>query len=96
MQLRKNKLDLSQVIELDLVQLQENIPFEMLVVRIQDRRIKQLEDKQSSLIKVMWNGQEKHHGNLSIRYVSFIDTCFEVRNFNGGGVVTPNLFLRQL
>ncbi|XP_004514501.1 uncharacterized protein [Cicer arietinum] len=54
-QLRKYLTDMSHVIKLDTIQLKDNLSFEVLPVRIDDRKIKRLRNKDVSLVKVIWN-----------------------------------------
>ena len=55
-QLRKYVHDSSHVIELDEVQIHDNLTFEVLSIRIADRRIKTLRGKEIPLVKVIWSG----------------------------------------
>ncbi|RZC29489.1 Transposon Ty3-G Gag-Pol polyprotein [Glycine soja] len=55
-QLRKYIRDPSHVIELDDVQVKENLTYETLLLRIEDRRTKHLRGKEISLVKVIWGG----------------------------------------
>ncbi|XP_027347994.1 uncharacterized protein LOC113859411 [Abrus precatorius] len=52
-QLRKYILDPSHVIKLDPVQVQENLSYEVILVKIVDRQVKQLRGKDISLVKVI-------------------------------------------
>ena len=54
-QLRKYISDPSHVIEPDTVQLKENLTYETLPVKIEDRRVKQLRGKDIALVKIIWN-----------------------------------------
>ena len=54
-QLRRYVHDPSHIIESDIVQLRDNLTYETNPMRIDDRRIKQLRDKQISLVKVIWS-----------------------------------------
>ena len=53
-QLRKYIRDPSHVIELDDVQVKENLTYETLPLRIEDRRTKPLRGKEILLVKVIW------------------------------------------
>ncbi|XP_073223394.1 uncharacterized protein [Cicer arietinum] len=55
-QLRKYIFDPSHVIESDKVQIKENLTFETLPLRIEDRKIKELRGKTIPLVKVVWGG----------------------------------------
>jgi len=44
------------VIELDDVQVKENLTYETLPLRIEDRRTKHIRGKEISLVKVIWGG----------------------------------------
>ena len=55
-QLRKYICDPSHVIELDDVQVKENLTYETLPLRIEDRRTKHLRGKEIPLVKVIWGG----------------------------------------
>ncbi|RZB98949.1 Protein NDL2 [Glycine soja] len=55
-QLRKYIRDPSHVIELDDVQVKENLTYETLPLRIEDRRTKHLRGKEIPLVKVIWGG----------------------------------------
>ena len=52
-QLRKYVNDPSHVIELDSVQVKENLTYETLPLRIDDRMVKQLRGKEIPLVKVV-------------------------------------------
>ena len=55
-QLRRYIHDPSHVIAADAVQLKDNLTFEALPKRIEDRRVKQLRGKELPLVKVIWSG----------------------------------------
>ena len=55
-QLRKYIRDPSHVIELDDVQVKENLTYETLPLRIEDRQTKHLKGKEIPLVKVIWGG----------------------------------------
>ncbi|XP_027186564.1 uncharacterized protein [Cicer arietinum] len=55
-QLRKYIFDPSHVIESDKVQINENLTFETLPLRIEDQKTKELRGKTISLVKVVWGG----------------------------------------
>jgi len=55
-QLHKYIHDPSHVIELDDVQVKENLTYETLPLRIEDRRTKHLRGKEILLVKVIWEG----------------------------------------
>ncbi|XP_050909712.1 uncharacterized protein LOC127123545 [Lathyrus oleraceus] len=55
-QLRKYILDPSHVIQLDVVQVIENLTVETLPLRIEDREVKHLRDKEIASVKVSWGG----------------------------------------
>ncbi|XP_027186130.1 uncharacterized protein [Cicer arietinum] len=55
-QLRKYIFDPSHVIESDKVQIKDNITFDTLPLRIEDRKIKELRGKTISMVKVVWGG----------------------------------------
>ena len=55
-QLRKYIHDPSHVIKLDDVQVKENLTYETLPLRIEDRRTKHLKGKDIPLVKVIWGG----------------------------------------
>jgi len=52
-QLRKYIHDPSHVVDLDVVQVKENLTYETLSLRIEDRRTKHLRGKEISLVKVI-------------------------------------------
>ncbi|MCI34987.1 hypothetical protein A2U01_0056208, partial [Trifolium medium] len=54
-QLRKYISDPSHVITPDDIQLRENLSFEVLPVKIADRKMKRLWTKEIPLVKVIWN-----------------------------------------
>ena len=58
-QFRKYIHDPFHVIELDIVQIRENLTYDVLLVRIGDRRIKQIRGKDIPLVKVLWNQQDE-------------------------------------
>jgi len=58
-QLRKYIHDPFHVIEPYVVQIRENFTYDVLPVRIGDRRIKQLRGKDIPLVKVLWNQQDE-------------------------------------
>jgi len=47
------------VIEPDIIQIQENLTYDVFPIRIGDRRIKQLQGKDIPLVKVLWSQQEE-------------------------------------
>jgi len=53
-QLRKYVHDPLHVIELDNIQVKENLTYETLPLRIDDRMVKQLRGKEIPLVKVVW------------------------------------------
>jgi len=55
-QLRKYIHDLSHVVELDDVQVNENLTYETLPLGIEDILTKQLRGKEILLVKVIWRG----------------------------------------
>ena len=55
-QLRKYIHHPSHVVELDDVQVRENLTYETLPLRIEDRRTKHLRGKEIPLVKVIWGG----------------------------------------
>jgi len=55
-QLRKYIHDPSHVIELDNIQVKENLTYETLPLKIEDRRTKHLRGKEIPLVKVIWGG----------------------------------------
>ena len=55
-QLHKYICDPSNVIELDDVQVKENLTYETLPLRIEDRRTKHRTGKENPLVKVIWGG----------------------------------------
>jgi len=58
-QLRIYIHDPFHVIEPDIVQIQENLTYDVFLVRIGDRRIKQLRGKDIPLVKVLWSQQDE-------------------------------------
>ncbi|XP_058741184.1 uncharacterized protein LOC131613542 [Vicia villosa] len=54
-QLRKYIPDPSHVIKPDTIQLKDNLSFEVVPVRIEDRKMKLLRNKEISLVKIIWN-----------------------------------------
>ncbi|XP_073219683.1 uncharacterized protein [Cicer arietinum] len=54
-QLKNYISDPSYVIEPDTIQLKDNLSFEVLHVRIEDKKIKRLRNKEVSLVKEIWN-----------------------------------------
>ena len=59
-QLRKYIPDPSHVIESDQIQIRENLTYDVLPLRISDRRTKQLRGKDVHLVKVVWSS---HNGD---------------------------------
>ncbi|XP_058727559.1 uncharacterized protein LOC131599086 [Vicia villosa] len=55
-QLRKYIADPSHVIQVDDVQVKDNLTVETLLVRIEDRKLKQLRGKEIALVRVAWGG----------------------------------------
>ena len=55
-QLHKYIHDPSHVIEMDDIQVKENLTYETLPLRIEDRRTKHIRGKEISLVKVIWGG----------------------------------------
>ena len=55
-QVNKYIHDPSHVIELDDVQVKENLIYEILSLRVEDRRTKHLRGKGISLVKMIWGG----------------------------------------
>ena len=47
------------MIEPDIIQIQENLTYDVFPIRIGDRRIKQLQGKDIPLVKVLWSQQEE-------------------------------------
>ncbi|XP_027348122.1 uncharacterized protein LOC113859588 [Abrus precatorius] len=58
-QLKKYILDQSHVIELNLVQVQENLSYDVFSVKIADRQVKQVRGKEISLVKVIWSTNDE-------------------------------------
>ncbi|XP_027348083.1 uncharacterized protein LOC113859535 [Abrus precatorius] len=58
-QLRKYVPDPYHVIDLDLVQVKEDLSYNVYLVRITDHRIKQLRGKEISLVKVIWSSSDE-------------------------------------
>ncbi|XP_027358806.1 uncharacterized protein LOC113867606 [Abrus precatorius] len=58
-QLRKYIPDPFHVIKLDPVQVRENISYEVFLVKIADRRVKQLMGKEISLVKMIWSTNDE-------------------------------------
>jgi len=56
-QLRKYVPDSSHVLEMDEVHIKDNLSFEAQPVRIEDRQIKQLRGKTTSMVKVLWDAR---------------------------------------
>ncbi|XP_020239400.1 uncharacterized protein LOC109818367 [Cajanus cajan] len=54
-QLRKYIHDLSQVLELEAVQIKENLTFEKQPVSVVDKKVTQLRGKSINLVKVIWD-----------------------------------------
>jgi len=54
-QLRKYIFDPTYVIKPDTVQLKNNLTFDVMLVQILDKKVKELRGKQIPLVKVMWN-----------------------------------------
>ncbi|XP_058787246.1 uncharacterized protein LOC131661657 [Vicia villosa] len=55
-QLRKYIVDHSHVIQVDDVQVKDTLTVETLPVRIEDRKLKQLQGKEIALVRVAWGG----------------------------------------
>ena len=55
-QLQKYIHDPSHVIKLDGIQVKENLTYETLPLRIEDRQTKHLRGKEIMLVKVIWGG----------------------------------------
>ncbi|XP_006593061.1 uncharacterized protein [Glycine max] len=79
-QLRKYVHDSSHVIELDNVQVKENLTYETLPLRIDDRMVKQLKGKEIPLVKVVWgsaSGEDatwELEGQMCDAYPTLFDT----------------------
>ena len=58
-QLRKYIHDPSHVIKLDDVQVKENLRYETLLLKIEDRQTKHLRGKEIPLVKVIWGGASR-------------------------------------
>ena len=58
-QLHKYIHDPSHVVELDDIQVKENLTYETLPLRIEDRRMKHLRGKEIPLVKVIWGGTSR-------------------------------------
>ena len=58
-QLHKYIHDLFHVIEPYVLQIRENLTYDVFPVRIGDRRIKQLQGKDIPLVKVLWSQQDE-------------------------------------
>ena len=84
-QLRKYVHDLSNVIELDDVQVRENLTYETLPVRIEDHRIKQLRGKEIPLVKVIWRGVSGEDATWELENQMRVDypTLFDDGKFRG-------------
>nr|KYP31338.1 Retrotransposable element Tf2 [Cajanus cajan] len=55
-QLRKYIHDPSHIVESDNIQLKDNLTYETIPLRIEDKRVKQLRGKEIPLVKVVWGG----------------------------------------
>nr|KYP33905.1 Retrotransposable element Tf2 [Cajanus cajan] len=55
-QLKNYIHDPSRIIESDNIQLKDNLTYEMVPLRIDDKRVKQLKGKEIPLVKVIWEG----------------------------------------
>jgi len=55
-QLRKYVYDVSHVIQVDDLEVRDNLTVETWPVRIEDRKVKKLRDKEIVLVKVIWVG----------------------------------------
>ena len=55
-QLRKYIVDSSHIIQPDEIQLKENLTYETIPLRIEDKRVKKLRGKDIPLVKVVWGG----------------------------------------
>ena len=55
------------MVDLDVVQVKENLTYETLPLRIEDRRTKHLRGKEISLVKVIWRGASGENENVGIR-----------------------------
>ncbi|MCI54897.1 putative retrotransposon gag protein, partial [Trifolium medium] len=55
-QLRKYIADLSHVIEVDDVQVQDDLTVETIPLRIEGREVKKLRNKEIASVKVVWGG----------------------------------------
>ncbi|XP_006603152.1 uncharacterized protein [Glycine max] len=79
-QLKKYVHDSSHVIELDNVQVKENLTYETQPLRIDDRMVKQLREKEIPLVKVVWgsaSGEDatwELEGKMRDAYPTLFDT----------------------
>jgi len=84
-QLRKYVHDSSHVIELDNVQVKENLTYETLPLRIDDRMVKQLKGKEIPLVKVVWGSAsgEDATWELEGQMCDAYPTLFDTSKFRG-------------
>jgi len=84
-QLCKYIHDLCHVIELDDVQVKENLTYETLPLRIEDRRTKHLRGKEIPLVKVIWGGAsgEDAMWELESQMRATYPSLFESGKFRG-------------
>jgi len=66
-QLCKYIHDLLYVIELDIVQILENLTYDVFPVRIGNQRIKQFRGKDIPLVKVLWSQQEERNATWKLK-----------------------------
>ena len=84
-QLRKYVYDPSHVIAPDDVQIKENLTYETLPLRIEDRRVKQLRGKEIPLVKVIWGGASNEDATweLESRMRDSYPSLFDSGKFRG-------------
>ena len=84
-QLRKYVHDPSHVIEPEDIQVKENLTYETLPLRIEDRRTKHLRGKEIPLVKVIWGGisGEEATWELESQMREDYPTLFESGKFRG-------------
>ena len=77
--------DPSHVVGLDDVQVKENLTYETLPLRIEDRRTKHLQGKEIPLVKVIWGGtsEEDATWELESQMRAAYSSLFESGKFRG-------------
>ena len=100
-QLRRYILDPSHLVHVDDVQVKDNLTVEASPLRIEDREVKKLRDKEITFMKVAWEGPADGNVTWELRiymkdsYPNFLSNLLRYKELQ---FITPpiSLFLRYL